>query len=75
MKKFTEFFDEKIFPSMLYLSGSFIIFAFITQVTMAVMTAVVPEDRMLNISNKMSWKFDGTFKNHPDNIFYEGEIK
>jgi hypothetical protein len=75
MKKMTEFFDEKIFPSMLYISGSFIIFAFITQVTMAVMTAVVPGERMLDISNKMTWKFDGNFKNHPDNIFYEGEIK
>ncbi len=71
----TEFFDEKIFPSMLYISCSFVIFALVTQVTMAVMSAVGPRERMLDISNKMTWKFDGNFKNHPENIFYEGEIK
>lgn len=73
MKKAMNFVDEKLFPLALYASGSFIIFAFITQVTMAVMTAMVPEERMLDISNKMTWKFDGNFKNHPDNIFYEGK--
>lgn len=25
------------------------------------------------ISNEIMWKIDGTFKNNPDNIWYEGE--
>jgi hypothetical protein len=25
--------------------------------------------------NKLEWKFDGTFKNNPDNIWYEGPKK
>jgi len=27
------------------------------------------------IGNKLTWKFDGTFKNDPDNIWYEGPKK
>jgi hypothetical protein len=27
------------------------------------------------ISNEISWKIDGTFKNNPDNIWYEGPSK
>jgi hypothetical protein len=30
------------------------------------------EDRARNISNQIAWKIDGTFKNNPDNIWYEG---
>ena len=72
MEKMTKFIDEKIFPSMLYASTAFVVFAFITQVTFASMSMMSSDERMLEISNKMSWKFDGSFKHHPDNIFYEG---
>jgi hypothetical protein len=27
------------------------------------------------ISNEIMWKIDGTFKNNPDNIWYEGPTK
>jgi hypothetical protein len=30
---------------------------------------------MRDISNQISWKIDGTFKNNPDNIWYEGGKK
>jgi hypothetical protein len=30
------------------------------------------EERMRDISNKIAWKIDGTFKNDPNNIWYEG---
>jgi len=33
------------------------------------------EERALNISNQIAWKIDGTFKNNPDNIWYEGPAK
>jgi hypothetical protein len=30
-------------------------------------------DLATKIGNEISWKIDGTFKNNPDNIWYEGE--
>jgi hypothetical protein len=33
------------------------------------------EERARDISNKIAWKIDGTFKNNPDNIWYEGPKK
>jgi len=46
---------------------SFQIFMLITQFT----------DPELNtkVGNYLTWKFDGTFKNDPDNIWYEGPKK
>jgi hypothetical protein len=29
------------------------------------------ENRALDISNRIAWKIDGTFKNNPNNIWYE----
>jgi ABC-type transport system involved in cytochrome bd biosynthesis fused ATPase/permease subunit len=44
-------------------------FALLFQVFMLVTTFVNPK---LNtkIGNYLTWKFDGTFKNNPDNIWY-----
>lgn len=34
------------------------------------------EDLERKISNEIAWKIDGTFKNNPDNIWYENpEVK
>jgi hypothetical protein len=74
MEKITAFVDEKLFPFMLYASTGFVLFAFVTQVTFAGISAFGSEEKALEISNKMTWKFDGNFKNHPDNIFYEGDV-
>ena len=30
---------------------------------------------MRNIVNEIDWKIDGTFKDNPDNIWYEGGKK
>jgi hypothetical protein len=30
------------------------------------------DERMSRIGNAVEWKFDGTFKNDPNNIWYEG---
>ena len=32
-------------------------------------------DLETKISNEIAWKIDGTFKNSPDNIWYEGPSK
>ena len=65
--------DERLFPLALYASVGFVMFAFVTQVTFGCISAFGSEEKALSISNKMAWKFDGTFKNHPDNIFYEAK--
>ena len=31
------------------------------------------KENMTNIGNQLTWKFDGTFKNDPNNIFYNAE--
>lgn len=72
MKKMHNFIDEQVVPLVLFASVGFVMFAFITQVTFACLNVWGDEDKMLSISNKMAWKFDGSFKNHPDNLFYEG---
>lgn len=33
------------------------------------------EQRGRDIINKIEWKFDGTFKNNPDNIWYDSTKK
>jgi hypothetical protein len=33
------------------------------------------EERQRDMINKIDWKFDGTFKNNPDNIWYEAPKK
>lgn len=34
------------------------------------------EERSLEYANQFTWKFDGNFKNHPENIMYDGpEVK
>jgi hypothetical protein len=33
------------------------------------------EERQRDMINKIEWKFDGTFKNNPDNIWYEAPKK
>jgi hypothetical protein len=33
------------------------------------------DDLARQISNEISWKIDGTFKNNPDNIWYERPSK
>jgi hypothetical protein len=33
------------------------------------------EQRQRDIINKIDWKFDGTFKNNPDNIWYKSPKK
>jgi hypothetical protein len=35
-------------------------------------TMVVNPDLMTKIGNEIEWKIDGTFKNDPNNIWYEG---
>jgi hypothetical protein len=49
-------------------------FALCFQVFMFVTHHVKPE-LATQIGNELTWKFDGTFKNDPDNFWYEGPKK
>lgn len=52
-----------------------IVFALSFQVFAIYLTASGQDDRLDQISNEITWKIDGNFKNNPDNIWYEGPAK
>jgi hypothetical protein len=57
----------------LSLAGIFIGFALIFQLTMLGIHLAGKTELETNIANWFSWKFDGTFKNDPNNIWYNAE--
>ncbi len=66
---------EKFFQFYLCLVGAWVISALCFQIFFIYLHFTNQEERALNISNQISWKIDGTFKNNPDNIWYEGPLK
>jgi hypothetical protein len=66
---------EKLFAAYLYLVGLWIVSALCFQLFFVYLMASGQEDRAQRYSNEISWKIDGTFKNNPDNIWYEGPKK
>lgn len=68
-----EKFKEKLFSGFLLLALSFVILAFITQVTFVILHAIGKNDLIQKASNEFAWKFDGAFKNTPGNIMYNAE--
>ena len=66
---------ESIFKGYLAFVGLWLVFALSTDMFFIYLTATNQDDRMRDISNQISWKIDGTFKNNPDNIWYEGSKK
>jgi hypothetical protein len=57
----------------LSLVGIWIIFALLFQLTMVGIHLAGKTELETNIANWFSWKFDGTFKNSPGNIWYNAE--
>jgi hypothetical protein len=55
----------------LSLAGVLIICALLFQVTMIGLEVAGKTETIQAVSNWLSWKFDGTFKNSPGNIWYE----
>jgi hypothetical protein len=66
---------EKFFQLYLCLVGAWVISALCFQIFFIYLHFTNQEERALNISNQISWKIDGTFKNNPDNIWYEEPLK
>jgi hypothetical protein len=66
--------SELLFNSFLILTMVWIVVALSTQVFFIYLEFTNQQDRMRDISNKVTWKIDGRFKNNPDNIWYEGPV-
>ncbi len=48
-----------------------ICFALTSQIFFVYLHFTGQDERAGQISNEIAWKIDGTFKNNPDNIWYE----
>jgi len=66
---------EVMLKSYLGLVGVWLAFALSTQVFFLYLHFSGQEERATSISNEITWKIDGRFKNSPDNIWYEKPIK
>ncbi len=66
---------DRIFQFYIYLVMVWIIFALGFQIFGVYLHFTNQEDLARQISNEISWKIDGTFKDNPDNIWYEEPSK
>ena len=66
-------FKELLFKMFLLGVGLFIGLAFSFQVFMVFLEFSGRQEWAAQIANEISWRIDGTFKNNPDNIWYEAE--
>ena len=66
---------NKLFQFYIYLVLIWVTFALGFQIFGVYLHFTNQEERMRDISNKIAWKIDGTFKNDPNNIWYEGPSK
>lgn len=64
---------EKLFIAFLSLVGLWVILALAFQLTMLGLMATGKTETVTAIGNWLTWKFDGTFKNSPDNIWYNAD--
>ena len=64
---------ELLFKMFLLGVGLFIGLAFVFQVFMVFLEFSGRQEWATQISNEIMWRVDGTFKNNPDNIWYEEE--
>lgn len=61
---------DKFLHGVLYSVIGWTILGLSFQVFMLITSSINPELET-KISNELTWKLDGTFKNNPDNIWYE----
>jgi len=62
---------EYIGKSFICLVGAWVIFALGLMIYSVFLVATGNESTLQNMSNQFMWKFDGTFKNSPGNIWYQ----
>ena len=71
--KAKDFIAEKIIWAFLSLFGLWLLFALSLMFYSLYLEFTGNDQALQQMSNEFSWKFDGTFKNSPDNIWYEAE--
>ncbi len=64
---------EYLAQGFLYLVGIWIVFALFFQLFFVYLQFSGKEDLAGRISNEIMWRIDGTFKNNPNNIWYNEE--
>ena len=69
--KAKDFIAEKIMWAFLCLFGAWLIFALGLMFYSLYLELTDNEQALQQMSNEFSWKFDGTFKNSPGNVWYE----
>lgn len=74
MVKLIDKITEKIFSAFLMSALAFVLSAFCVQVFFVYLQFSNNEEYQRRIINKLEVKFDGRFKNNPENIMYEGPI-
>ena len=62
---------EYFFYGFLTLVGAWLIFALGLMIYCLFLQFTGADEKLQTMANEFSWKFDGTFKNHPGNIWYE----
>jgi hypothetical protein len=70
MKQFIISLREKVFLAFLSLAGVLIIGALLFQVTFIFLEFSGRSEIASQIARELDWKFDGTFKNDPNNVWY-----
>ncbi len=64
-------FREYILYGFMTFVGAWLIFALSFMLYCLFLEFTGGQEKLQQMSNEFSWKFDGTFKNHPGNIWYE----
>jgi len=70
MKQFVISLREKVLLVFLSIAGLWIISALLFQITMLTLEFTGKTEIVTSINNWFNWKFNGTFKNDPNNISY-----
>jgi hypothetical protein len=71
--KAKDFIAEKIIWAFLCLFGAWLIFALGLMFYSIYLEITDNQPALQDMSNQFSWKFDGTFKNSPGNVWYKAE--
>jgi hypothetical protein len=66
---------EKLFQAYLIFVMTWIVFALGFQSYFIYLHFSGQDEVATKISNEITWKIDGRFKNNPDNVWYEGVKK
>jgi len=64
---------NKLAVAFIYLAGLWIVFALCFQLFFVYLQFSGKEELARNITNWIEWRIDGTFKNSPENIWYNAE--